>query len=515
MLQHLARLSRLSMRRRPEGADVIESCEVVRSALGASDAYVVCAGDPAFTRIGDDSDPNSLEIKQRGYWLIWHHLAADESLSALAFTVTDRLVAAQRELAEANAFTHVACLLPSDESNSEMLVIRGAWARFDEEQTQFLEAARPIIAALVANVLDVERRQRQQAQLRALADVARAFSEASEVDNVVQSVATALAAASGFDWVTVTLVDEGINTVLDRVLNTARHSATTTASDGARPTDLTLPVARQLAATRKPILAPDVFNSQLAPTEDMIAYYQRAHVLSVAVFPLVFQDRLLGTLAFSSGPRRNFTDADVAYLGDLASQAATTIKGVRLYQELEEASRIQHFQARTDALTGIPNRRYIEEVLRAECARAQRYTEPLTVVMADLDHFKRINDGFGHQAGDEALRHVAEVARASCREVDFVGRWGGDEFVFILPVTPMDRGLVFAERFRTLLKASAFAPPGQPAWSMTVSAGVAEARVKDHCEPEALFRLADTALYAAKEGGRDRVVPAEYRAAAA
>jgi diguanylate cyclase (GGDEF)-like protein len=136
--------------------------------------------------------------------------------------------------------------------------------------------------------------------------------------------------------------------------------------------------------------------------------------------------------------------------------------------------------------------------------------------MADLDNFKDINDTHGHDAGDDALKHVAEVARESCRESDFVGRWGGDEFLFILPVTPMEGGLAFAERFRVSLSDSSFMPRGAASvWKMTLSAGVAEASSARYPEPSSLFQLADRALYNAKESGRNKVVPALVRKAAA
>jgi diguanylate cyclase (GGDEF)-like protein len=136
--------------------------------------------------------------------------------------------------------------------------------------------------------------------------------------------------------------------------------------------------------------------------------------------------------------------------------------------------------------------------------------------MADLDYFKLVNDTYGHDAGDEALKHVAGIARESCRESDFVGRWGGDEFMFILPATPLEGGLAFAERFRTSLSHSIFVPrDGRDPWKLGLSAGVAEASAVMYPKPDSLFQLADAALYRAKESGRNRVLAAAMRAAAA
>lgn len=517
MLEYLTRLSRLSTRRKPTVEDVLDACDIVREALRADDAYVIRAGDPHFTRLGAESDPTQYEVKQRGYWLIWRELAASDAVFAVTFTVADRLVTEGVGLTAGAPGTHIATILPAAESHSEMLVLRGPWPEgLSEDCCRFLEAARPVLAGLVAGVIDTSQQQRQQEQLRALADVARAFNEASAVDNVLEAVCTALAKASGFDWVQVQLVNDECSWIVESALNLARHSRTETANislqGGARMVEL----AQELNRTRKPLLRPDVFAPEAAVPPDWQAYYERAHILSNGVFPMFFQDKLLGFITFSSSIKREFSESEVEFISNLTSQAATSIKGLRLYQELEEASRIQHFLARTDALTGIPNRRLIEEVLRAECARAQRYAEPVSVVMADLDYFKRINDTLGHDAGDDALKHVAGIARESCRESDFVGRWGGDEFLFILPVTPLDGGLVFAERFRTLIAEALYVPPGSTAaWHMRLSAGVAEAAPGTKLDPGDLFKLADTALYRAKEGGRDRVHSAGPHAAAA
>ncbi|HXH21942.1 MAG TPA: sensor domain-containing diguanylate cyclase [Dehalococcoidia bacterium] len=517
MLDYLAKLSRISARRSPGVDVVLEATETVRQALRAEEAYVIAAGDPHFTRLGDDSNPEQYEIKQRGYWIVWRELAADISVLGAVFAVENRLVTQGVALQPGTAGTHVATILPGYESNSELLVVRGPWPEgLSEEEVAFLEAARPILASLVCAVLDSRRQARQREQLRALAEVARAFSEASTVDNVLEAVCTALADASGFDWVQILVVDEACTWIHDRAVNLARHSSTQTAAMGLRGNKRWLNIARRLNHSRRPILRPDLMEPDPDDTPDVTAYFQRAHLSSQAILPMFFQDKMLGFVVFSSTLRRTFEGPEVDFLTDLVSQAATTIKGLRLYQELEEASRIQHFLARTDGLTGIPNRRYIEEVLRAECARAQRYAEPVAVVMADLDHFKDINDTYGHAAGDDAIKHAAEVARESCRESDFVGRWGGDEFLFILPVTSMDGGLAFAERFRSSLSSSAFVPRGASAvWRITLSAGVAEASLACYPHPDSLFQLADQALYLAKESGRDRVMPARFHAAAA
>ena len=129
MLQsgHLEELSRIAMGAHAEMGDLQRACEIVRSSLGASGAYVLRAGDPHFVRLGCNCDPSSYEIKQRGYWLVWRELAVHADVDGCLFDVRDRLVTGSRPLAAGDPCTHVAITLPGDESNSELLVVCGPW----------------------------------------------------------------------------------------------------------------------------------------------------------------------------------------------------------------------------------------------------------------------------------------------------------------------------------------------------------------------------------------------------
>jgi diguanylate cyclase (GGDEF)-like protein len=156
-----------------------------------------------------------------------------------------------------------------------------------------------------------------------------------------------------------------------------------------------------------------------------------------------------------------------------------------------------------DELTGVYNRRFLMETLQREAARAARLAAPLSVCLFDLDHFKRVNDTFGHAAGDAVLRRFAEIAQAGLRGVDVLGRQGGEEFVLVLPDTDLEGARACAERIRASVEREEF--PRLPAsHRVTVTGGVACATRPE--TPDTLLARADKGLYEGKRGGRNRVV---------
>ncbi len=179
-------------------------------------------------------------------------------------------------------------------------------------------------------------------------------------------------------------------------------------------------------------------------------------------------------------------------LGRFGELVGTALANSRAAQELDRL-------ARTDALTGLPNRRGFFERFAEEVHRARRHADQLSLVIVDIDHFKRVNDAHGHQAGDEALREVAHRLHAVIRRDEVVARIGGEEFAWLLPRADLDLARAAAERAR----ASVSDPPLPGIGVLTVSAGVARLRPGD--DVESLLRRADDALYRAKDAGRDRV----------
>jgi diguanylate cyclase (GGDEF)-like protein len=179
-------------------------------------------------------------------------------------------------------------------------------------------------------------------------------------------------------------------------------------------------------------------------------------------------------------------------------------------RELSEMNDRLLLISRTDGLTGLANRRHIEERLHEMWEHATRLNEPLACVMCDIDKFKSVNDTYGHQAGDAVLKQFADVLKHEAREIDRVGRYGGEEFIVLLPGTVLDAAVTFAERVRSAVEARTFTFDGGTL-SRTVSCGVAAWPHPRVSACEGLIKAADSALYVAKETGRNRVVRFDSR----
>jgi diguanylate cyclase (GGDEF)-like protein/PAS domain S-box-containing protein len=220
--------------------------------------------------------------------------------------------------------------------------------------------------------------------------------------------------------------------------------------------------------------------------------------------PILAQGEALGILHFQATDQQpSLSDSELSFKTTFASQVGLSVANVRL----REALRTQSIR---DPLTGLYNRRYLEEMLQRETRRAVRAECGLGVMMLDLDHFKNFNDTYGHDAGDAVLREAASFLAKSVRAEDIVCRFGGEEFVIILPMADLKASQARAERIRSKLRELTVMHQGQSLGMITVSVGVAELP-RHGTIPRELLDAADAALYRAKREGRDRVVIAEDR----
>jgi diguanylate cyclase (GGDEF)-like protein len=190
---------------------------------------------------------------------------------------------------------------------------------------------------------------------------------------------------------------------------------------------------------------------------------------------------------------------------ELIARARIHLKIKQLQDELRDKNLRLEAINRTDELTGLTNRRHFMELAKHELSRARRHLAPLAVVMIDADHFKKINDGLGHLAGDRVLASIGKALHSGIRDYDIAARYGGEEFALLLPQTSGEDARVVAERCRNTIASTTLAYQNR-ALRVTVSAGVAALPEAKASSIEDLVRLADEALYRAKAGGRNRVV---------
>ena len=216
------------------------------------------------------------------------------------------------------------------------------------------------------------------------------------------------------------------------------------------------------------------------------------------LYPVMVHERLLGVAQWIRPVGRPFTSEDIERLDALIPQAAIALENVRIRQAMNHL-------AATDGLTNLWNHRKMHELLRIEMKRSTRYHRAVSVLMLDVDSFKTFNDTYGHPQGDQLLRNIAAILRAGVRNVDFVGRYGGEEFLVILPETTKDDACRMAERIRSAVEARAMLEIDGKTVRRTVSVGVAS-YPEDALNPADLVQKADDALYRAKRSGKNCVI---------
>jgi diguanylate cyclase (GGDEF)-like protein len=505
----------------PEEA-VERALPILAESLGAENVYLVYGHDAGFRSFGTSGDQPFSDV---ACWLIHHDLTSRGR--PCAFDAEDGRVQDFRSASSRKACQYIAAKIPLT-SAGDMLVATGSWERgIGGQRIALIESVLPTLALLLERRLDASRAERQRNELNALANIARVLSESEDLETVLTSIGSAISRITAIDYVSIDIMD-GDGRISMRSTNSLRPGTEDLRSRWTAGATKPDPVRDAVFRTHKLILMPDVQHDERVPERGR-QFFVRTLIRSTAVFPLLVKDEILGVLHFASHRPLEFPPREVELLEGLSAQVAFAVKAIRLYQELaesreqhrrlneqlQESMGIQHRLARTDALTGITNRRFIDETLEAEVARARRYGQPVSLVMTDVDELKVVNDSYSHAAGDEVLRFVAWLARESCREVDVVGRYGGDEFVFILPNTTLEHATNFAERFRERLARSQSPIPANGAHQITASLGVAEWEASSMESAPCLLRAADRAMYKAKSAGRNRTMLADGEGARA
>jgi diguanylate cyclase (GGDEF)-like protein len=223
----------------------------------------------------------------------------------------------------------------------------------------------------------------------------------------------------------------------------------------------------------------------------------QASLKSHLTLPLVIEGEIIGCISINSDQANMYNVPRLQFFSVFGYQMAASLKHIQRFSTVKK-------EAIYDTLTDLFNRRYFEERLSAEAQKAFESESNLSIIMVDIDHFKKVNDTFGHDGGDKVLREIASLLKNSVRKHDTVARYGGEEFVLLLPGAPLDPTNMVAERIRRSVENTSF-DMGQTQIHITISLGISNFPIHRMKSKEELVKMADLALYEAKRGGRNRV----------
>lgn len=332
--------------------------------------------------------------------------------------------------------------------------------------------------------------------LRLIYQITQALSASFDSENIYQEVLDIVGRRLGYHELALLLFNEGQETL--------KVVATYGADMPDNIIGLTFKVGEGVSSetirAKKPIYIPDTSK------DNRYLYYKgcKPEEVTFLSVPLITEKdrRVVGVLNLSRSLTDPFRPQEIETVKAVSRQIAMAIENAHLYAQMRELSV-------TDELTGLYNRRHGGESLEREIQRASRFEQEFSVLMIDIDHFKHYNDCYGHAAGDLILKEFAHLIRKALRDVDYVARWGGEEFVVILPNTAHKGGLKVAEKIRRLVRNHPFLKrANEPKLTFTVSIGLAHFPA-NAMTATALVEAADKAMYAAKHDGRNRVVASQ------
>jgi diguanylate cyclase (GGDEF)-like protein len=370
-----------------------------------------------------------------------------------------------------------------------LLVERGNVRPFTTDNEELLQATTRFALRVVENervFVQLERAKLEQGKLyRAVDKLAASLTEAEVIEAAVNSAREFAA----FDCAIVTLFDKS---QLKHEICAASGEGTEALvgrSFGHNPGLVAMAVANQ---------HPLPYRGDYDPIRQMVFAkgIEPPPLSSILVLPLLVQQRALGTLVLGSKRKGAFTGAVRTILEVLASHLSVSLSNARMLRRLEDLATL-------DGLTNLLNKRALLELASQKLRSAHRFGKTLSVLICDIDFFKKVNDSYGHDVGDVVIRGFADVLRRNKRDVDILGRFGGEEFVIICEETGEKGAVQLGERIRTDFEASRFMTE-KGELQVTCSVGVTTYPTFGE-DWDALFKSADEALYASKHGGRNRV----------
>ncbi len=294
-----------------------------------------------------------------------------------------------------------------------------------------------------------------------------------------------------------------------RVDNEHRYAYVVATFESPRLKSITLdlnkyPEIREALATRTPVIISDVKKDPIMM--DVKDILTPLGIKSIVVLPVFYKETVIGTLFLrTSRSGKEFTENEIRFCSKVANTSANALYSAFLYEKAESEKMHLGKLAITDFLTGLYNTRYLYHRLEEEFSRSHRYNVPLTCLMVDIDLFKRINDTYGHKAGDHVLKEFAQLLKKNMRKSDILARYGGEEFIILLPNTSRKGSISESERLSLCIKKHKFKSLKAKV-TLTVSIGACTYPHKSVKSSDDLITCADSALFMAKKRGRSRVV---------
>jgi diguanylate cyclase (GGDEF)-like protein len=333
-------------------------------------------------------------------------------------------------------------------------------------------------------------RKRQLQELNIFHDVAKALTSSLDLDSILQTIMEKVAEYFRPDTWSLLMVDEQKNDLYFAI-------AVGDAADTLKSVRLKMGegIAGWVAQNGEALIVPDVYKDpRFAKRIDEMTKWQTRSILCM---PLRSKHRVLGVIQLVNAPVEIYHENEMFFLTALCDYASIAIENARAVEKIQELTI-------TDDVTGLYNARHLYKVLETEVYRSARYSYEFTMLFIDLDHFKLVNDTHGHLMGSKLLTELGYTIKSQLRLIDYAFRYGGDEFVVLLPQTGKDSGLVVAERIRDSLRASRFLKADGLNLNIRASMGLASYPV-DAKTPHDIIRQADEMMYQVKNTTRDNI----------
>jgi len=327
-------------------------------------------------------------------------------------------------------------------------------------------------------------------QLTIFHDVAKALTSSLDLDSILQTIMEKMAEYFRPDTWSLLMVDEQLNELYFAI-------AVGSASETLKNVRLKVGegIAGWVAKHGERLVVPDVYkDARFAQRIDEMTKWETR---SIICLPLRSKHRVLGVIQLVNVDMRHFSDEELFFLQSLCDYAAIAIENARAVEKIQELTI-------TDDCTGLYNARHLHKTLETEVYRSARFGYEFSVLFIDLDHFKQVNDTHGHLIGSKLLAEIGYLIKAQLRLIDFAFRYGGDEFVVLLPQTSKDSALVVARRLRDSMRNSCFCKDEGLNLNVRASLGLAT-YPHDAKEPRDIIRQADEMMYLVKNTTRDSI----------